>query len=61
MDRRALFFVLAALISLALAPIGLEKYRAVALGVAGVYFVLATLSLLDSRGRRRSRGRRTDR
>jgi hypothetical protein len=61
MDRRALFFLIAALISLSLAPIGLEKYRYVAIVVACVYFVLAVLSTLDSRGRRRSRGRRTDR
>jgi cadmium resistance protein CadD (predicted permease) len=61
MDRRALFFLGAALVSFALVPVGLEKYRHVAVFVGCVYIVLGLLSLLDSRGRSGRRGRRSDR
>lgn len=54
MDRRAVFFVVAALICVALIPLGADKYRRVAEIVAAAYLVLAALSFLDAR----SRGRR---
>jgi hypothetical protein len=61
MDRRAVFFFGAALACFVLAPVGLPKYSHIAVTVGCVYVVLSVLSFFDSRGRRRSRGRRTDR
>lgn len=58
MDRRAGFFVAAALLSFALVPVGLEEHRRVAVVVGVVYLVLAVLSALDARGRRRRSDRR---
>ena len=57
MDRRAVFFLGAALVCFALAPVGLEEHRHIALIVGGVYVVLALLSFLDSKGKS-SRARR---
>jgi hypothetical protein len=57
-DRRALFFFGAALVCFALAPIGLEEHRHVAVIVGVVYVVLALLSLLDARSRSSSTRRR---
>ena len=53
MDRRAAFFLGAALICFALVPVGLEEHRKVAVVVGCVYVLLAVLSLLDGWGRRR--------
>lgn len=52
MDRRALFFMGAALICFALAPVGLEDHRQIAVIVGCVYLLLAFLSFLDFRSRR---------
>ena len=49
MDRRALFFIGAALLCFALIPIGVEKYVHVAEITGVAYLVLAVLSLLDAR------------
>ena len=57
MDRRALFFVGAALLCFALIPLGLDKYRHVTEVTGGAYLVFAVLSFLDARGRRRTRRR----
>ena len=58
MDRRAVFFLGAALVCFALAPIGLEEHRHVAVIVGVVYVVLALLSFLDSKSRGSSNRRR---
>ena len=58
MDRRAVFFLGAALVCFALAPIGLEEHRRIAEIVGVVYVVLALLSFLDSRSRGSSTRRR---
>jgi hypothetical protein len=57
-DRRAVFFAGAALVCFALAPIGLEEHRDVAIIVGVVYVVLALLSFLDSRSRSTATRRR---
>jgi hypothetical protein len=53
MDRRAAFFVGAALVCFLLVPVADAGHRWVAGGTGGVYVVLAVLSALDhwSRGR----------
>ncbi|MCU1485694.1 MAG: hypothetical protein JWN67_2440 [Actinomycetia bacterium] len=51
MDRRASFFAAAALICFALAPVGLQEHRHIAVIVGVVYLVLALLSFLDSKSR----------
>jgi heme A synthase len=60
-DRRAVFFLGAALVCFALAPIGLQEHRHIAVVVGVVYLVLALLSLLDSRSRSSSTRRRPGR
>ena len=55
MDRRGLFFLGAALLCFALVPVGLDEHRKIAVLVGCVYIVLAALSMLDARGRRRRR------
>ena len=55
MDRRGIFFLGAAMVCFAITPIGLEKYRHVAVIVGCVYLVYAALSVLDARGRSRRR------
>ena len=63
MDRRAVFFLCAALACLLLTPLADESLRWVPLTLAAVYVVLAILSLLDSWSQRHHRHRvsRTDR
>ena len=50
-DRRALFFLVAALVSLALVPASDDELRWVPEVVAVAYGVLVVLALLDTRGR----------
>jgi hypothetical protein len=59
-DRRAGFFLVASAACFLLVPVGLEKYREIALGTGVVYVVLAVLSFLDkwSRARAAHRSRR---
>jgi threonine/homoserine efflux transporter RhtA len=58
MDRRALFFVGAAVVCLVLTPATPSDLRWFALVLAGVYLVLAAASALDNRSRRRQPPRR---
>ena len=51
-DRRALFFLVAAVVCVALVPVAEAKYRNLTLGLAGVYVLLALASWLDFRSRR---------
>jgi len=51
-DRRAVFFLLAALVCVLLVPLAGEEFRWVTLAVAFTYLVLALASYLDFRGRR---------
>lgn len=53
MDRRAIFFLCASAACLLMVPVGLAKYRNVAVGTAVFYAVFALLSYLDFRGRSR--------
>lgn len=53
MDRRGVFFLLAALVSLALLPITPSAYRYVGEWLAVAYVVLAALSIADHVARRR--------
>ncbi len=50
-DKRAQFFLLAALVCLALVPLASEDFRSVTFGVAVTYAVLAVASYLDHRSR----------
>jgi hypothetical protein len=50
-DKRAQFFLLAALMCLALVPLADHAYKQVTLGVSITYLVLALASYLDFRGR----------
>jgi hypothetical protein len=52
MDRRAAFFLIAAVVCAALVPVS-EGFGWVAATVSGVYLVLALGSWLDARSRRR--------
>ena len=52
MDRRAVFFLGAAVVSLLLVPVS-EGFAWVSLTVAAVYLVLAVGSWLDARSHRR--------
>jgi hypothetical protein len=54
MDRRAMFFVLAAIVCAALIPVTDDDFRWVPLATSIVYVILAIASLLDARSRRRS-------
>lgn len=58
MDRRATFFLGAALVCFALAPIGLEEHRRIAVIVGAVYVLLAFVSLVDARSKSSSAARR---
>jgi hypothetical protein len=51
-DRRAMFFLLAALVCVLLLPLAADDFRWVTLGVAATYVLLALASYLDFRGRR---------
>jgi hypothetical protein len=53
-DRRAQFFLLAALVCVALIPLADDQFRALTLGVAVTYLLLALASYLDFRSRKRS-------
>jgi hypothetical protein len=55
MDRRALFFLGAAFVCFAVAPVGLAEYRDTAVVVGCTYVVFAVLSFLDARSRGRRR------
>ena len=50
-DKRAQFFLLAALVCLALVPLADHAYKQVTLAVAVTYLILALASYLDFRGR----------
>jgi hypothetical protein len=50
-DRRALFFLVAAVICVLLVPVAEAKYRSLTLGLVGVYVLLAVASWLDFRSR----------
>ena len=52
MDRRALFFIGAAVVCLVLTPITPASLRYVGIWIAITYAVLAVLSFLDDRARR---------
>lgn len=51
MDRRAAFFLIAAVACFLLVPVGEPDFRGVAVVVGCVYVVLAALAALDRRGR----------
>jgi hypothetical protein len=51
-DKRAQFFLLAAVVCLVLAPVAHDDFRTLTIGVGVLYAVLATASWLDHRGRR---------
>lgn len=50
-DRRAAFFLLAAVGCAALTPVAHQDHRLVAGGLATIYLLLAIASWLDARGR----------
>ncbi|HEX9968974.1 MAG TPA: hypothetical protein VGB03_02460, partial [Acidimicrobiales bacterium] len=54
MDRRSIFFLVAAVACFLLVPVGHPDFRGIAVTVGCVYLVLSTLSALDrwSRSRR---------
>ena len=51
-DRRARFFLLAALVCVLLIPLADHQFRTLTLGVAATYALLALASYLDARGRK---------
>jgi hypothetical protein len=51
-DRRALFFLAAAVVCVLLVPVAEARFRNLTLGLAGVYVLLALASYLDFRSRR---------
>ena len=53
MDRRALFFLVAAVLCFALAPVADPGHRPIAVITGAVYVVLALLSALDRASRNR--------
>ena len=61
MDRRALFFLMAAIAGAALTPVADPEHRWVAITVAVVYTLLAVASALDKRSRDRVQPRYRDR
>jgi Ca2+/Na+ antiporter len=54
MDRRALFFLFAAVVCGMLAPVTDREYRWVPLGLVVLYALLALASFADSRSQRRN-------
>lgn len=52
MDKRAQFFLLAAVVCAVLVPLAEDRFRNLTVGVAITYLVLAAASWLDHRGRR---------
>ena len=53
-DKRARFFLLAALVCLILIPLADHQFRALTLGVAVTYLLLAVASYLDFRSRKKA-------
>jgi hypothetical protein len=53
-DRRARFFLLAAVVCVLLVPLADDQFRALTLGVAATYVLLALASYLDHRSRRKA-------
>ena len=51
-DKRAVFFVGAALLCVALVPVAQHEFRELTVGVAVIYLLLALASWLDHRSRR---------
>jgi hypothetical protein len=51
-DKRAVFFIGAALLCAALVPVAQHEFRALTVGVAAIYLLLALASWLDHRSRR---------
>lgn len=49
-DKRAVFFIGAAVLCLLLVPVAQHEFRALTLGVAATYLLLALASWLDHRG-----------
>lgn len=56
-DKRALFFLGAAIACFLVAPVGLAEHREIAIGVGVLYLVFALLSYLDDRSRAQGRRR----
>jgi predicted PurR-regulated permease PerM len=52
-DKRAVFFAGSALACLLLVPVAEHEFRALTVGVAATYVLLALASWLDHRGRHR--------
>ena len=50
-DKRAMFFLLAALVCLALVPVAADDFKRITLGVSITYADLALASFLDHRSR----------
>jgi hypothetical protein len=50
-DKRAQFFLLAAVVCLLLVPLAQDDFRTITLGVSITYLVLALASYLDHRSR----------
>ncbi len=50
-DKRAQFFLLAALVCVALVPLAADDFKRITAVVAGTYLVLALASFLDHRSR----------
>ena len=59
MDRRALFFLAAAVVCAVLIPVTEPKNRWVPIALSIVYALLAVASWADTRSRRRAEPRRT--
>ncbi len=53
MNRKVLFFLIASIACLLLAPVTQEKFRWVPLTLTGTYAVLALLTALDARSQHR--------
>jgi hypothetical protein len=51
-DKRAQFFLLAAIVCAVLVPLAPDQFRTVTIGVSVTYVLLALASWLDHRGRR---------
>lgn len=51
-DKRAQFFLLAAIICVLLVPVSPDDYRRITVGVAVTYTLLAAASFMDRRGHR---------
>ena len=56
MDRRARFFLVAAVICLVLVPVADQKFRWVPMVTAAAYILLAAAVILESLSKRRNQG-----